>query len=267
MDLLEDYAVPLPVTVIAELLGVPEADRGRLRPWSSDIVAMYELDHSEEQARRAVLAVEEFSAYLAELAAARRHAPQDDLISALAQAEDGGERLSEAELIATCILLLNAGHEATVHALGNGMLALLRHPDQMRRLRAEPALVERTVEEMLRYDTPLPIFRRWVLEDMEYHGHRFALGQQLGLVYGAGNRDGARFARPHEFDITRRDNPHLAFGGGVHYCLGAPLARLELEIAVNTLLRRFPNLRLDRASLEYKETYVFHGLKALPVIF
>jgi unspecific monooxygenase len=267
MDLLEDFAVPLPVTVIAELLGVPEVDRPRLRPWSADIVAMYELDHTEAQARRAVQSVEEFTDYLRRLAGLRRQEPRDDLITALAQVEDGGERLSEAELTATCILLLNAGHEATVHTLGNGVLALLQHPEQMQRLRADLGLVDSAVEEMLRYDTPLPLFRRWVLQDMEYKGCPFKRGTEVALLYAAGNRDPARFSDPNTFDIERADNPHLSFGGGVHYCIGAPLARLELQIAINTLLARLPNLRLEEATPEYKETFIFHGLKALPVTF
>ena len=265
MDLLEDFAEPLPVNVIAELLGVPEADRRRLRPWSRDIVRMYELDHTEEDARRAVQAVEEFSDYLRRLAERRRAQPEDDLITALVQVEDAGERLSQAELIATCILLLNAGHEATVNVIGNGVLALLRHPAQMRRLQDAPALLQPAVEEMLRYDTPLPLFRRWVLEDMEYKGRRFRRGTQLALVYGAGNRDPARFENPGAFDIARRENPHLSFGGGIHYCTGAPLARLEVQIATQTLLQRVPNLQLAAGEPEYRETYIFHGLKAFPV--
>jgi cytochrome P450 len=267
MDLLEDFAAPLAVTVIAELLGVPEPGRGRLRLWSSDIVAMYELGHTEAQAERAVQAVEEFSAFLRALAAERRRQPQDDLISALAQAEDGGQRLNEAELIASCILLLNAGHEATVHALANGIFALLRHPEQLERLRRDPALVGPALEEMLRYDTPVPIFRRWVLEDLEFNGCQFARGSRVALVYGAANRDPARFANPHEFDLARSPNPHLSFGGGIHYCMGAPLARAELQIAVNTLLRRLPRLRLSGPDPARKPTFVFRGLQSLPVLF
>jgi hypothetical protein len=267
MDLLADFAVPLPVSVIGELLGVPEADWGLLRPWSHDIVAMYELDHSEEDGRRAVQAVEEFSDYLRRLARQRRAAPQDDLITALAQVEDGGERLSEAELAATCILLLNAGHEATVNVIGNGMLALLRHPAEMARLRADPALLPSAVEEMMRYDTPLPLFKRWVLEDVEYKGKRFRRGTEVALLYGAGNRDPARFPEPGAFDVARQDNAHLAFGGGIHFCIGAPLARLEAQIAVGALLRRLPRLQMAGGDPEYRETFIFHGLKSFPVTF
>src|SRR5690606_17492672 len=236
---------PLPVTVIAELLGVPEADRHHLRPWSQAIVAMYELDHTPEQERRAVQAAIEFSDYLRQLARERRRNPQNDLITALAQVEEQGDTLSEDELISTCVLLLNAGHEATANVIGNGMLALLHHPAQFDRLRANPALVSTAVEEMMRYDTPLQLFRRWTLEDVVYKGIELRRGTQIALVFGAANRDPAVFDQPNTFDITRADNPHISFGGGVHYCLGAPLARLELQIAIRTLIERFPTLRLD----------------------
>ncbi|MBZ0280995.1 MAG: cytochrome P450 [Anaerolineae bacterium] len=267
MDILEDFAVPLPVTVIAELLGVPEADRHRLRPWSHDIVAMYELDHTEEQGRQAVQAAIEFSDYLREMAARRRREPQDDLITALALVEEAGDQLSEDELISTCVLLLNAGHEATVNVIGNGMLALLQRPEQMRLLAQNPGLVKTAVEEMMRFDTPLQLFRRWVLEDMEYKGYTFKQGTEFGLMFGAANRDAARFPNPHDMDITRQDNPHISFGSGVHFCLGAPLARLELQIAIETLIWRMPNLRLAGETPEYRDTYVIRGLKALRVGF
>jgi len=267
MDILEDFAVPLPVTVIAELLGVPEADRHRLRPWSRDIVAMYELDHTDEQARRAVQASVEFSDYLRSLAHQRRRQPGDDLISALTLVEEAGDQLTENELISTCVLLLNAGHEATVNVIGNGMLALLTHPDQMRALLGDPALTSTAVEEMMRYDTPLQLFRRWVLEDIDYKGMKFKQGTEVALMFGAANRDPDRFPDPHTFDITRADNPHISFGNGIHYCLGAPLARLELQVAIATLLRRLPGLRLQGDAPRYRDTYVIRGLRELPVVF
>ncbi len=266
MDILADFATPLPVTVIAELLGVPQEDRHRLRPWSHDIVAMYELDHTEEQGRRAVRAAVEFSDYLRDLARRRKKAPQDDLISALAAVEEAGDQLTEDELISTCILLLNAGHEATVNVIGNGMLALLKHPEQRQKLREHPELVHTAVEEMMRYDTPLQLFRRWLREDFEYKGCQFRKGMELALMFGAANRDPARFVNPSVFDVARQDNPHISFGNGVHYCLGAPLARLELQIAIGTLLRRFPSLQLD-GEPEYRSAYVIRGLKALRVTF
>jgi cytochrome P450 len=266
MDILADFATPLPVTVIAELLGVPEEDRYHLRSWSQDIVAMYELDHTEEQGQQAVQAAIEFSDYIRDLAWWRKKVPQDDLISALAAVEDAGDQLTEDELISTCVLLLNAGHEATVNVIGNGMLALLKHPDQQRKLRDHPELVNTAVEEMMRYDTPLQLFRRWVRDDLVYKGFRFTKGMELALMFGAANRDPARFENPGSFDIAREDNPHISFGNGVHYCLGAPLARLELQIAIGTLLRRMPGLQLSEEP-EYRSNYVIRGLKSLQVTF
>jgi cytochrome P450 len=238
-----------------------------MRPWSADIVAMYELGNREVEAiaQKSVQAVEEFSAYLRQLARQRRRQPGDDLISALVAVEDGGQRLSEDELIANCILLLNAGHEATVNAVGNGMLALFQHPDQMARLKADLVPVSTAVEEMLRYDTPLPLFRRWVLEDMDYKGVSLKQGTEVAFLLGAANRDPARFPDPNRFDIARQDNPHLSFGTGIHYCLGAPLARVELQAAIDTLLTRLPAIHLGGEAVAYHETFVFRGLKSLPV--
>ena len=268
-DLVEDYAAPLPVAVIADLLGIPPADRGRLRPWSAAIVAMYELRHTPAQEQAAGQAAGEFWDYLDWLANARRREPQDDLISALAAAMDAetGARLSQEELIAACILLLNAGHEATVNAFGNGMLALFQDWRARERLAADasPTNLRRAVEEMLRYNTPLQLFRRWVYADCDYAGQRLQAGQQVALFLGSANRDPERFERPDEFDITRSDNPHLAFGAGIHYCLGAPLARLELEIALGALLRLAPKLRLDGDPVR-KPSFVIRGYQSIPVI-
>lgn len=267
MDILEDFSTPLPVTVIAELLGVPEEDRHYLRPWSHDITAMYELDHTPEQARRAVQAATEFADYLRDLARERKRAPKDDLITGLVQAEEAGDRLTEDELISTCILLLNAGHEATVNVVGNGLLALFQHPDQLQKLIDDPALVRTAIEELMRYDTPLQLFRRWMLEDLTYNGHSFKKGDQLALLFGSANRDPARFVDADVVDVAREDNPHISFSLGVHYCLGAPLARLELEIAFETLLRRLNRLRLAAPMPEWRDTYVIRGLKSLMVEF
>ncbi len=263
-DLLEDFAVPIPVNVIAELLGVPESDRRYLRPWSAAIVAMYELNHTEAQAARALQAAAEFADYLRDLARERLHNPQDDLISALATVEEAGEVLTEDELISTCVLLLNAGHEATVNVIGNGMLALFQHPDQLRLLRDHPEWVKAAVEEMMRFDTPLQLFRRWVLADMDYKGFALRQGQEVALLFGAANRDPAQFDQPNRLDITRADNPHISFGLGIHYCLGAPLARLELQTAIATLMRRLPDLRLTYTP-EFRDSYVIRGLRNLIV--
>ncbi len=267
MDLIADFAATLPVVVIAELLGVPEEDQGKLRPWSADIVAMYELNHTPETARRAVQAATEFSDYLIALARQRRAAPKDDLITALALVEEQGDTLTEDELVATCVLLLNAGHEATVNVLGNGLWALLQHPDQLAKLKANPALVPTAVEELLRYDTPLQLFRRWVLQDIEYKGHSFQKGEEFALLFGSANRDPARFDHADQLDVAREDNPHVSFSLGIHYCLGAPLARMELQIALATLLRRMPNLRLAGDAPEFKPAYVIRGLKDLKLAF
>src|SRR5207237_4651203 len=215
-------------------------DRHRRRPWSAGICLMYELNPSEDEGRRAVRASREFSDYLRKLSRDRRRNPRDDLISTLAQVVDEGDRLTEDELIGTCVLLLNAGHEATVNVTGNGWWALFRNPDQLALLRGDHALIPRAVEELMRYDTPLQMFERWVLEDSEICGVRVPKGAELGLLFGSANHDPTVFEEPGRLDITREDNPHLAFGAGIHFCLGAPLARLELEISYATLLRRLP---------------------------
>jgi len=264
-DLLATVLEPLPVTVIAELLAIPEADRHMLRPWSAEICLMYELNPSEDYARRAVAASVEFSDYLRALARERRTNPGSDLISALAQVVDEGDRLTEDELIGTCVLLLNAGHEASVNGSGNGWWALFRNPDQLARLRADRSLLPTAIEELLRYDTPLQLFERWVLEDSEICGVPVPRGAELGLMFGSSNRDPDAFEHPDELDITRDPNPHITFGAGIHFCLGAPLARLEMQIAFDTILRRMPNLRL-LAEPEWKPTYIIRGLKSLTVL-
>lgn len=272
MDLLADFAEPLPVTVIAELLGVPEEHRHQLRPWSAMIVKLYEVNYSDETAVAAEQAVSDFSTLLRQLVAERRQQPQDDLITALVQAEEAGDRLTEDELIANCIFLLNAGHEASVNGLTGGMLALFRHPDQLRRLqdaaaRGETAIFKTAVEELLRYESPLPLFMRWVLQDFNYQGVELKQGMEVALLYISGNRDEDRFVNADTLDVTRQENPHLTFGLGTHYCLGAPLARLELQIALATLLRRLPGIRLAVAyeDVAYQSGFVIRGVQGLPV--
>ena len=263
-DLISTLAEPLPVAVIAELLGVPNEDRGLLRPWSADICGMYELRPSEETARTAVRACVEFSDYLRTLSRERRADPRDDLISALAQVLDDGERLTEDELIGTCVLLLNAGHEATVNVTGNGWWSLFRNPDQLARLRDDAGLVPRAIEELMRWDTPLQMFERWVLEDSEICGAAVPKGAELGLLFGSANRDPAVFDRPDDLDVGREPNPHVSFGAGVHFCLGAPLARLELETSFSTVLRRLPALQLVEEP-RWKPNYIIRGLRELRV--
>jgi cytochrome P450 len=264
VDFIRSIAEPLPVEVIAEMLGVPNADRHLLRPWSADICLMYELNPSEESAHRAVRACIEFGDYLHELARERRTHPRDDLISALTQVLDEGERLTEDELIGTCVLLLNAGHEATVNVTGNGWWALFRNPGQLELLRTEPGLAPRAIEELMRYDTPLQLFERWVLEDAEVCGVHLRKGSELGLIFGSANHDPEVFDRPDELDIARRENPHLAFGAGIHFCLGAPLARVELETSFRTVLERLPSMELVEEP-RWKPNYIIRGLEELRV--
>jgi cytochrome P450 len=264
VDLIAQFAEPLPVTVIAELLGVPEADRHLLRPWSADICLMYELDPPEAAAKKAVQASLEFGTYLRDLLAERRRRPGDDLISALAAVVDDGDTLTETELIGTCVLLLNAGHEASVNGAGNGWWTLFRHPDALAQLRAEPSLLPSAIEELLRYDTPLSLFERWVLEPIEVEGVAIPRGDEVALLFGSANRDPDVFDRADALDLARDPNPYLSFGAGIHYCLGAPLAKLELGIAFESLLRRVPNMELAEPP-RWKPTFVLRGLQALQV--
>ncbi|MEE1753490.1 cytochrome P450 [Streptomyces sp. SP18CS02] len=263
-DLLADVAEPLPVAVIAETLGIPVSDRALLRPWSAAICGMFELNPDEETARRAVTASVEFSAYLRALIAERRTRPGDDLVSALIAAHDEGDRLSEQEMISTCVLLLNAGHEATVNTTANGWWTLFRNPGQLAALRAGQAALSTAVEELLRYDTPLQMFERWVLDDIEIGGTVVPRGSEVALLLGSANRDPARFERPDELDLSRARNPHLTFGAGLHYCLGAPLARVELAASFGELLRRAPTLG-PVAEPRWQPGYVIRGLKELLV--
>jgi cytochrome P450 len=264
VDLISTVAEPLPVAVIAEMLGVPEADRHLLRPWSAGICRMYELNPTEDDARAAVAASLEFAEYLRGLSRERRSRPREDLISALAQVVDEGTRLTEEELVGTCVLLLNAGHEATVNTTGNGWWALFRNPAQLERIRADRSLIPTAVDELLRYDTPLQMFERWVLEDVELFGVLVPRGSELALLFGSANRDPSVFDRPDDLDVARDPNPHLSFGAGIQYCLGAPLGRLELQVSLGTLLRRFPRMELVEEP-QWKPSYIIRGLKELRV--
>ncbi len=263
-DLLAEVAEPLPVTVIAEMLGVPEADRHLLRPWSADICGMYELNPSLEAQHTAVRAAKEFADYLRELATARKERPGDDLISALAQVVDDGDRLTEDELIGTCVLLLNAGHEATVNVTGNGWWSLFRNPGELERLRNDRSLMPTAIEELLRWDTPLQMFERWVLEDIEIGGVTIPRGVEVGLLFGSANRDPEAFADPDRLDIGRVDNPHISFGAGIHFCLGAPLARVELVESFSALLDTAKTIELVEEPV-WKPGYIIRGLESLKV--
>ena len=267
MDIIADFALPLPTAMIAGMLGVPEEDHARLNAWSSALLYAVDLTQQPELMKRGAEAATEFMAYLRELITKRRKNPQEDLISALLAAGAEHDKLTEDEMVSICTFLLFAGYETTVNLIGNGMLALLRHPDQWEKLKADPSLIKSAVEELVRYDSPLQLNSRFVLEDMEFAGHSFKRGQFIMDWFGAANRDPARFVNPNELDITRDPNPHIAVGSGSHFCLGAPLARMEGQIAFATLARRLPHMKLVSDEVRYRPMHVFRGLEALPVTF
>lgn len=264
VDLLAHFAARIPVIVIAELLGAPREKAEQLLDWSHRMVAMYQFGRTREVEERAAEATLEFVAFLRGHVEARRAARTDDLISHLIAAETDENRLIEDELIATCILVLNAGHEATVHALGNGVKAMLEARIDARHAFATPAAGAALVEELLRFDAPLHLFTRYALEDLEYEGVELRQGDRVGLLLGAANRDPERFADPDALALGRSPNPHVAFGGGIHFCVGAPLARLEMEVALRILFKRLPLLRLAEPP-RYRDSFHFHGLASLPV--
>jgi cytochrome P450 len=266
VDVLTGMAELLPVAVIAELLGVPQADRPLLRPWSNAIVKMYEYGRTTQIEDDAERAADEFVAYLRELAAQRRRTPGEDLLTHLVTVRDSaGDRLTEDELVTTCILLLNAGHEATVNVSGNGLLALLEHPSELARLREDPGLLPTAIEELMRFDSPLQLFERTATEDVAIGGVTVERGQKIAALLGSANRDPAVFARPDTLDVGRTDNPHITFGAGVHFCIGAPLARVELQASFGALLARTSRLELG-APARRRPEFVIRGLQELPVV-
>ena len=267
MDLVDEFAFPLPMTVIAELLGIPHDDRERFRAWSNAIVSPA---LSAEALARFGQQMTEFVAYLRELFERRRAEPREDLISALLQAEDAGDMLTEQELFSMVVLLIVAGHETTVNLIGNAVAALLQQPEQRALLARDPTLVPQAVEELLRYDGPVErALNRWCATDVELGGQTIHRGESVIVMLGSANRDPQRFPDAEILDIARSDLKHVAFGRGSHYCLGAPLARLEAEIALATLLRRLPGLRLEIASdeLRWRPVPLFRSLLALPVVW
>lgn len=266
MDLINDYALPLPMTIITEILGVPTSDRHKFHKWSKAVVAL----SSPNPTVRVIPAIWMFIRYLRHFFKVRRRDPQDDLASALIQAEEAGDKLSEDELLAMVFLLLIAGHETTVNLIGSGVLALLEHPDQMEKLRGQPSLIKPAVEELLRYTAPVFMStERYAREDVTLHGVTIPRGEMTFGVIGSANRDETVFENPHTLDITREPNRHLSFGQGIHFCLGAPLARMESQIAINTLLERMPDLRLKVPpdSLRWRPSMILRGLDSLPVLF
>jgi cytochrome P450/class 3 adenylate cyclase/tetratricopeptide (TPR) repeat protein len=270
MDVIADLAYPLPVTVICELLGAPPEDADTMRQWTADITRSLDalgLHSDREIVKRGRAARHSLGEYFRGLLPERRAHPRADLLSQLLAAEEQGDKLSEDELIATCVLIFIAGHETTVNLIGNGLLALLRHPEQLERVQADPALIAGAVEELLRYDSPVQRTARVATEDVEIGGKTIPKHALVVAAIGAANRDPEQFADPDRFDIARQDNHHVAFGFGIHFCLGAPLARVEAQIAIETLLRRMPRLALAGGSPEWRQSSTLRGLTALPVSF
>ena len=266
VELIEAFATPIPVILIAELLGVPAAMAPQLLDWSHKMVAMYQFGRSHEIETAAVAATQDFVHFLRRYIAERRKAPADDLISHLIAAETEGKRLSEDELVSTCILVLNAGHEATVHAIGNAVKAILQHKIDARACLNDPARAEGLIEEVLRFDAPLHMFTRYALENLDFRGVSLKKGDVVGLMLGAANHDPTRFEHPDTLDPTRPLNAHTSFGGGIHFCIGAPLARLEMRVALKVLFERLPRLQLSGKPV-YRDAYHFHGVERLDVAF
>ena len=264
-DLMQAVAHPLPVMVIAELLGVPHEDRARFAVWSAQRARLLEPTVSPRERAAAQVASAEFDAFFRAVIEQRRAAPEDDIVSALVQAEDDGERLSEREMLNMLRLLLIAGNETTTHMIGNGMLALLRHPDQLRRLREDPGLVPAAVEELLRFDSPVQATFRRALADCEVGGFEVRKRDNIVVLIGAANRDGEAFDDPDRLDVGRAPCPHLSLGRGIHHCLGAPLARLEGRIAFEMLLERFGDIGLLDERPRFRSGVVLRGLRSLPL--
>jgi cytochrome P450 len=263
-DVLGDYAEPMPVFVIADLLGVPREDHEKLRSWSQAIVHMYEPNVGALVRAEAMAASTAFSDYVRTVVEERRSSPGEDLITDLIEARDEGSRLSDDELVASVVLLLNAGHEASVNVFGNGFNALLEHPDQMARITSGDVTVETALEELIRFDAPLQLFERTATADVEVCGQVVRAGEKIACLMGSANRDATVFEDADTFDVGRDPNPHVGFGMGVHFCLGAPLARLELQISLKTLLDRHPSLTLVEPPPR-RPTWVLRGLERLDV--
>jgi len=264
-DLIADYAEPLPVKIIADLLGFPESEEHLLRPWSQAIVKMYEVNPTIEYQNEAKIAAGEFAEYVRGLAEARKRNPGTDLITDLAMVEENGEKLNMHELVATAILLLNAGHEASVNAFGNGMVEVLRRPDQSTLLREDPrGVTERALEEFMRFDAPLQLFERTATKDTQLGGVSIAEGQKIAALIGSANRDSAVFENADEMDVTRDPNPHIGFGAGIHFCLGAPLARLEMGVSLPALWEKFPNMELASEPVR-RPTFVLRGYESASI--
>lgn len=261
-DLIKHYAAPIPVIIICRLLGVPESMADQLLAWSGDMVAMYQARRDRNIEDKAAQASGEFAEFIRSYAQQKRQTPGDDLITELLNAEESGEKLSMDELVTTCILLLNAGHEATVHALGNGIKVLLETGTPHSAF--QDSAIDQTVEEILRFDPPLHVFTRYCYEDIVLDGHQFKRGDEVALMLASANRDATNWPTPDHFDPNRKIQTNTSFGGGLHFCVGAPLARLEMRAAIPKLFQHFPNLRITEIP-QYANLYHFHGLENLMV--
>ena len=268
IDIIGDLAEPLPVKVIAKMLGVPSSDAlDRLHQWSQILSRILDSLISLEEYEAMNKAILEFQEYFSKLISKRIQNPQDDLISYLIAAKDESGKLSEEEVLSICMQLFATGEETTVNLIGNGMLALLNHPEQLEKLRQEPRLIQTAVEEMLRYDSPVQITSRTASDNLEIDNRKIRKGERINICLGAANRDSTRFPDPDRFDILRQENHHLAFSDGIHYCLGAALARAQAEIAINSLVQKLPNIELASNKLEWRKNIALRGLKSLPVTF
>ena len=264
-DLIADYAEPLPVKIIADLLGFPESEEHLLRPWSQAIVKMYEVNPSVQYQNEAKVAAQEFADYVRDLAESRKKTPGADLISDLAAVEENGEKLNMHELVATCVLLLNAGHEASVNAFGNGIVAALQRPDQAALLRANPRDITNTaLEEFMRFDAPLHMFERTATADTKIGGVAVKEGQKIAALIGSANRDETVFSSPDLMDLTRDPNPHIGFGAGIHFCIGAPLARLEMSVSLPALWEKYPDMQLAGDAVR-RPTFVLRGYESVAI--
>jgi cytochrome P450 len=268
MDVIADLAYPLPAIVTAEMLGVPTSDCDQLKAWSADFATMLgNFEHNPDHAPRVRRSLKEMTAYFRAAIHRPRGGPREGLIHALVTAEHEGDRLSEDEVIANVIITMVGGQETTTSMIGNGLLTLLRHPDQWQKLRADPSLIPEAIEEMLRFESPIQYTARMTAQDLELSGQRMRQRQAVIAVLGAANRDPQRFPNPDRFDIGRPDNRHVAFGWAGHFCFGAPLARMEGKVTFETLLRRMPHLSLEPHPPTWQENLCYRGLTALPVRF
>ena len=267
MDIISDFAYPLPATIICEMLGLPPEDYQQFHEWSAALVEFFGSGIAEEEtARRTQRNLLALSDYLRNVFAQRRRHPKNDLISALV-GEEEGDSLSEDELFGMCVFLLAAGHETTVSLIGNGLLALMRHPDQMKKLQSDPSLIDTAVEELLRYDSPLQSLARVAEEELEINGKKIRKGEVVRPMLGAANRDPEQFPDPDRLDICRHPNRHVAFGFGIHYCLGGPLARIEGQIAINSFIQRMPQVQIASESLQWRKNLSNRNPLSLPVVF